>query len=456
MDRKQIRYVYWSKEAQIIHIENDEKWDELINSFDPDKKINNPAGVKTLRAMWNNGKWAADIKGNMVYIYTKDLDGYKIYVSPQTAEGKNKEEIPISGMEARNMLAHELLKTNGKSFQARFGGIAQTADKFVYDKESGMSNLEVVAALHRINQNVGPFIGNASLLPNQNYEGVNKADVDSAYPNQAVNKILPTLKDSKIIKGYVEPTAEFPFVFYLESNHIAIYNELDTHRDCFHPLYKNFRPDDSLVVKRKMKKEYRADFLRISKEKEICLCCKASEFNLEEFLIFHGIKSRSEGIEKTKAKAVLNLTIGTFDMVNCPNYSLLPYRYTYFGHLRAVILARHNHSMMNYYDEIVKRGGRVLQVQTDSIMWQGEVIESVKREKGLGNLVLEIESGKAFIHGCGAYWIEDNNKHIEKHQGLANFPAVNSMEEFKKALTDKNTNIHTTLKRLNTETLRYE
>ena len=150
----------------------------------------------------------------------------------------------------------------------------------------------------------------------------------------------------------------------------------------------------------------------------------------------------------------MNLTIGTFDFVECPNYELKPWKGKYFGHLRALICARHNHNMIGYYDEIVKKGYRVLQIQTDSIMWQGGAIDSAIRDKEIGKLHLEIENGKAFIHGCGAYWIEDVNTAIEKHQGIRNWEGAQSLEEFKMFFENKKPIFE--IWRLNPDTLKFE
>lgn len=451
-----IRYIYWKREAETRIYYTPESWNAAVSELDADRRKNNITRVKTLRAMWVNGSWTANINQQCLNceIYGEKDGKYFIMKhynlnkmsredkneseneEPVIIEGKAAEDDGIlTGGECRSLLKDKMKETNGKSFNARFGTLLHSNENKFPGSE--FTQLDVVIAVHKINQTVGPFIANASLLQNQYHKGVNKADVSSAYPANAVNKTLPTWKDSKIVKGYVEPTEEYPFVFYLVSHHLAIYNELSTVDDIRHTLYKNYRPFEEKIITQYKKEKRSKPLPFINEEKEYSLCCKASEYNLDEFKWFYEQKSKTEGPEKQKMKDVMNKTIGTFDMIECPNYVYLPKRTpwgdydSYEGHLRAVILARHNHNMMKYYDAIEAAGGEVVQVQTDSIMWKGPIPDCVSRKSELGALVLEIENGRAFIHGCGAYWIEDEHQHIEKHQSIANFPeGIETLEQF--------------------------
>ena len=365
---------------------------------------------------------------------------YRDEVVVEDAEAKSECAPSIRGFEALKEMKKKLKETNNRGLQARFGAL----NPYLED------DMTMIKGLHKINKCVGPFVGNFSLLRNQYYEGVWKADVSSAYPGEGMYN-LPDLHGAKLVDEYVEPTEEWPIVFYLDSGHVAEYGKFDTHRDQYHVLYKQFRNrGENRVYKTQYKKEYKVSFMNgFRNETESCLCCKYSKYNLEEFKYFYDRKKQDE-----MAKAIMNLTIGTFDFVECPNYELKPWKGKYFGHLRALICARHNHNMIGYYDEIVKKGYRVLQIQTDSIMWQGGAIDSAIRDKEIGKLHLEIENGKAFIHGCGAYWIEDVNTAIEKHQGIRNWEGAQSLEEFKMFFENKKPIFE--IWRLNPDTLKFE
>lgn len=413
-----VRYVDWDKEATKVIISSYEEWNSKIDSLNWDDYIPFEAtqGVRTIRSFWLDGRWSYRYIGNHPAIYIGyEIDRHEIWYF-HLADDVNENGMALSGFEACRILKEKMQETNGKKLQARFGGLNQ------FDKD----NLWLVEALHAINKCVGPFIGNASLKSNQYYEDkVYKADVSSAYPGEGMYN-LPDLRTAQLFDETIEPSEEWPIVFYLDSHHVAEYGVFDTREDQYHVLYKSFRNRArKKVLRNKNKKEYKRTF-GFLEEGEQCLACKYSSFNLEEFKYFYDRKSIDEA-----AKAVMNLSIGTFDFVVCPDYKIIQSKNMYYGHLRALICARHNHNMIKYYDEIERKGYEVLQVQTDSIIWRGGPIESATREKEIGKLHLEIENGKAFIHGCGAYWIEDNNTHIEKHQSIRNWQEVQSLEEFK-------------------------
>lgn len=434
-----LRYIYWDKEAEKEVVSDYYEWNDIMDTLDWSLYIPWEAtyGIRTHRGFWLDGRWSYQIKNECPVVYI----GYELYKHVIISFNSTSD-----GIKALKALKAKMKETNGKLFEARFGGLPQ-------DKE----NLPRVKQLHEINRCVGPFVGNASLQKNQWYDsGVYKADVSSAYPAAGRDK-LPTLKGCRLVNGYVEPSEEWPIVFYLKNHHIAEYGVFDTHEDMQHELYKWYRGrGDRKVHKTKRKKEMPVKFLPFV-EDELCLCCKYSEYDLKEFDYFYDLKSSSDKEEAEIAKGVMNKSIGTFDMVDCPDMELLPCKIKYFGHLRAIICARHNHNMIKYYDEIVSKGYKVIQVQTDSIIWQGGMIESATREKAMGKLHLEIENGKGFIHGCGAYWVEDNNTAIEKHQGIRGWKeyGIDSLEKFREFF-ETTDNVRFEEWRLNPETLKYE
>lgn len=438
----------WEQEARKVSVGTPEDWNALIDTLDWEKYILFEAteGVRTSRVFWMEGRWSYVWKGDnhvVIYIGFTQEHHEMWYFNEDNGQG-------IKGFSALKALTSRMQETNGKKLQARFGALNE------FDKD----NYWMIQGLHDINRCVGPFVGNASVKKNQYYpDKVYKADVSSAYPSEGIYR-LPDLRTAEQVDYYVEPTEEWPIVFYMQHHHIAEYGRFDTHKDQMHPLYTNYRGNGKRRVRKTTwKKEEAITFTdKYLDIPEDCIRCKYSEYTLEEFLYFYEKKSDPNATdeEKALAKAVMNLAIGTFDFVEASAGSVERSKHTYFGHLRAIICARHNHKMIEYYDEIVKNGYEVLQVQTDAIMWRGGPIESATRDKALGKLHLEIEDGRAYIHGCGAYWIEDDNTHIEKHQGIRNFPKdkVNSLEDFKEFFETDNIVYEDWV--LNEETLKYE
>lgn len=422
----------WENESEYIIIDDHEEWNKFIATLDRNKFIPFEAtyGLRTNRSFWIDNRWSIIIQGECptVYLGINMQKKQIVKFAPDSHKG---------GLAARKVLVNKMHETNGKKLQARFGALSQ--DRELYWLE--WTNLDVVKALHQINRCVGPFIGS---IDKNTYvsEGLYKADVSSAYPSCGRER-LPDLKKSKMVRGYVEPSEEWPIVFYLVGHHIAEYGVFDTHKDMKHDLYQLYRNSHTCKMwKTKKKKEKAVSFgpgylSQELKDLEVCLCCKYSKYDLKEFDYFYNLKeSLEDGSERDEAKGVMNYSIGTFDMINCPNYEILPYKMKYFGHLRALICARHNHNMIEYYDDLIKSGYRIIQVQTDSIIWQGKMASCVSREKTFGALHLEIENGHGYIHGCGAYWVEDDNRVIEKHQGIRNWDLnkdkIQSLDDFRR------------------------
>jgi hypothetical protein len=52
---------------------------------------------------------------------------------------------------------------------------------------------------------------------------ITKADISSAYGYQLTSDKLPDCSQYQLVEGFAEPTEEWPFVFYLKSNNMAIY-----------------------------------------------------------------------------------------------------------------------------------------------------------------------------------------------------------------------------------------
>lgn len=424
-----IKYINWNKEAEKI-ILTYEAFDEFKQSLDENKRYYNCDGFKTIRSYWTNGEWTLneDYGDSTIWMgcwdETKGDYEYKIYT---TAEEQLTKEAK-SGMKCRRELGKMLENKYGKKFTSCFGSLKVDKDL----KFKSIDNFSLVQALHNINRCNGPLIGINYNVEEKVWDNVYKADVKSAYPAAAASKI-PDIRTGEIIYGYFEPTIEWPVVFYLKSYHIAEYGMYDTHTDCLSGLWK-FRNMKKAPNRTKFKNEPYIEFRDIRPEDEVCLRCKYSEYDLSVFCeIFEKKEKTKDKTERENLKNLLNFTIGTFDFLlfekdkkNIKNKS----KYDYFGHIRAVILARHNHKMIEYYKEMRKKGYQLLCIQTDSMVWRGGPLDCVVDTSNLGDFHREISNGRVWFHGCGAYFIEDSESWILKHQGIKEFPAIDNLGDF--------------------------
>lgn len=432
------RYIRWSLEADVWLLEKEE-WNRLIARLrsNPERwpEVKNVDRQKTLRLVWLDGKWHID--SDELY-FAPCYDRYFIFrLKKKQKELKvktrykflDKEEtiVPkgMTGMNARVILKEKMQEIKGFKEQKAFGALDLSKE----------DERELAKAVHNINRCVGPFIGVNQKYLGKVTERVWKADYSSAYPAHGTYKI-PDIRQREIVKGRERPTEEWPVCFYLKSGHLAEYGIYDTHIDGFSELYKEYRNP----FNRKNKYgEPAVKFKMIDDEDEVTLRMKYSKYDLkEEFDYFY--KMKQEKKDREAAKAVLNMSIGTFDFLPrkkkqiCWNSG-----YRYFGHIRAVILARHNHEMIERYREIKGRGMELVSIQTDSMIWtttdpqiDGRLESTVCALLAkMGDFVEEICNGRVYIAHCGAYFIEDAIVKIIKHQGIENFDeSIDSLEGF--------------------------
>lgn len=446
------KYVNWYQEADMVYLKRND-WDDMIDTLDFDLRLIPAKGMKTIRSLYLSGYWAYDRAISKLFRYNESDDKYEIIGAYNVNAETGEEEISLTGGEARKLFTKEM---EGGKWQKRYGCLYQNCGQF---KDSPFENFEIVQKIHNINRCVGPFIGN-DFCGNMTIEkGLWKADVKSAYPANSLDN-LPDLHQCEIVYGEIEPTEEWPIVYYLDSHNIAEYGVFDTRVDRLHYLYQNFRNigNNKRYTKNGLYKNEPPISFITPFEKEWCLRCKYAAKGLrDEMELFYRNKENGD----TTAKQIINKVIGTLDFVILDNethaevisldrawidmegnaqYSEYT-RSGYYGHLRAVILARHNHKMCQYYNEIKKKKYKFVCIQTDSIMWIGDgPIDSAVKSKEMGSLNLEIENGEGYIHRLGVYYVKDNKgNEVIKCQGVKGFEKKNvkDVESFKNELNRK-------------------
>lgn len=427
--------VYWAKEAKKIVLSTDE-WNEFVaNELDFAYRLNNIVGKKTDSATYSLGFWNYDQSKASIYRRNLVTNDFEII--------SWKEKDDTEGFEARRLFVEKMEKSGNGKFQKRFG--ATTCDTKIWNNNGlGLTNLDLVQAIHDINRCVGPFVGNEVERSVDINGGLWKADVKSAYPAAALNN-LPDLHNAKLVKGEVEPNAEYPVVFYLRSHNIAEFGVFDTREEKYHHLYKNFRHLGRNQTK--YKDEDPISFITVDAEDEISLCCKYAAIGLPEFQYFYDLKEEAKinpniPIEEAAAaKKVMNYTIGTLDFVKMDDSKkkVAPSTVSYYGHIRALVLGRHNHRMIQFYDEIKAKGFEFVCIQTDSLMWIGDsaIPSSVEGGRALGDLNIEIKNGNGYIHRTGCYFVQDDETKIVKHQGMKTTQDFDTIDEFKEFVTNK-------------------
>ena len=210
--------------------------------------------------------------------------------------------------------------------------------------------------------------------------GCVKADICSAYGTEG-SKSLPDCHSNatKIVSGLVEPNAEYPFAFYLESGEMAIWGEGDSWT-CSASRYMGGKT-------------------RQFAENERTLLCKAARTSLKPvFEFFYNGRKENEWY-----KFVMVATIGMFHRQEYSKHSpeLWP--------VAAVIKFRCNKRIIDYCNDLVELEQSPLLINTDSITWRGTDTSITTTEKKLGNFTLEHANCSLLYSGPKKYQVRDDD-----------------------------------------------
>lgn len=356
---------------------------------------------KTRGIDWfDDNSWQADWDdhGNYtLYVTNDERRTHKSYISKYLF--KHKESARVTGMQSYKYLHDSFKFRTGKTLRVAFGAVSRDYFRgFQY----------------------GPIVFVNPLMLDQTINHTYKIDVSSAYADQAC-KMMPDAPHSKnevrLEYGRMKPTPNYPFCFYLKSNQLAIYGELDTHDWLNHPCNKELIMDPDLFKKRNEDKyrypyDNRFHYIPTKDSDEMTLMMKASEYTMEpEFR--HMYNSR---MMNPDFKDMMVMSIGA---MSSPN----PFcnRNSHARHITACVYARHMIKMMKLYDEVIASGAGVISMATDSIMWRlGKDNGIGVKEKTMGAPIREFTDCKSYTVGQGAYAIEQNGV-IKKvmHQAYA-------------------------------------
>lgn len=420
-----IKYINWQKEATKIALTLEE-YNEMKESLDQEDEVILGTGINTVRSCWHSGSWS--FKDSAYYVCAQQSNEYVIYdlddryatLEVLDAAKKEQKVSEIRGGQALGELKRVFAEKTEMKGVRKDWKFSRAFGSFQYDNEYKVND-DIIAGLHNCDRCNGPFIWADDKYDDKVTDGVQKADISSAYPAAACG-LLPTTDGYKMEKGYIEPNEEYRFAFYLKSGHVAEYKRFNTREDQFSFLFRQCRNPNGTGSKHK---EPAAYFRSISNDEEVTLLMRASQYKLDDTIQYFYDRKKDDPL----AKEVLVKAIGALSQLMQPNKNAWFKRGRYKGFISIIVHCRHNHKMIELYREIAAAGGKLISIQTDAMTWLGKQIPAQTDEKVLGAFVTEIVNGRVWQKELGVYCIEDNLGHsIIKYQGIYDFP----IDEFKK------------------------
>lgn len=239
------------------------------------------------------------------------------------------------------------------------------------------------------------------------YEGsVSSIDFSSQYPAQLCG-ILPDSHTAVVKEGTVKPSKEYPFAFYVNSGHLAIYKELDTHTWLF-----NTRFEFKDLFRTKTYRTFDDTFHPIPPEEDVTILMKAAKKTLkDEIEYFYNIKQTypKDSQEYVEAKLVLNAAIGQMHRKL--------YTRDKYAHLAAVAIARANQSMLNLVIDMDIPVEDIIQIQIDGILYKTDKVYGLDKEC-LGKPFQEAINRPCRWESLGCYMIQlEDGSYKIKNQG---------------------------------------
>lgn len=333
-------YIQWSLYDQYIVDAEDikNKLDELI------KHGAHLAKTKTSLNEWTSAEYVyrTDEKGKWTYLYFKEgndfdtrLCVYKCNKFKRKSEYDERDAKDIHSSDCKAEIVKLLKKHTGTTLCKAFKPVSSEDYKNIVPKPV--------------------YYVNRGLLL-KNIGNVQYSDVSSMYPANARGR-LPDAHTAQKFDGRVEPNEEYPFAFYLKSNHCAEYGVFDTHEYM------------SLPTKYYMWQCYtdgKPIYNDVKDEDEVTVLMKASKYEMTK--VFEEIYQRKLDGDPI-AKAVANIGIGTLHR----NPSTYHYKVMHdYYHVAAIILGRSNRMQYDMIEKIENNGGTLLQAIVDSLIYIGE------------------------------------------------------------------------------------
>lgn len=218
---------------------------------------------------------------------------------------------------------------------------------------------------------------------------INKADISSAYGYQLTNPSLPDLLNYQIVDDFVEPSEEWPFAFYLDSNSMAVYQEgssLDWENN-------RFATSASKNIQFKVKNNRTMLF-------------KGKDYGLKEIIS----KMYLERDIHPENKSYMNLLVGFLDQKDYYKGQIVGWP------IRAAIIFRCNQKILSICDDLLDHLCMPVLINTDSVSWTGKYNPSVNT-KYLGSFTTEYINCEMIIRSVKCYQIKSGDKTLTRYSG---------------------------------------
>ena len=361
---KKLYHVQWKTEAIKEYLTQD-KFHHMLLKMQKHGKL---ASTFNDRLEWmKQGIYMYELRGYWEHLYLGGPSGVRHIISHRFDDSQNIEAmrlgyIPDTGRKSNAIEQRIFKELNGVTERDAFGYSDPQLNKCV-PKQLYYINMRWI---------------------NKKISCAGKADFSSHYPANICGQ-LPNWKKHIRVEGTVDPTPDYPFVFYTRSGHLAEYKTFDTHdwryEDLSGDLFGN-------------------NYTKVPPDKDVSILCPASDYRLDSTMEWlYNKKEQGEDIDGLPAKTILTSSIGYKHLRGVHNTRNRLY------HLAAVCIARSNQKMIDLYNEHRRS---ILQIIVDGVIYMGSH-ELGQKKKDLGVLHQEITDNSFIMRGINQYIFIDRN-----------------------------------------------
>ena len=361
---KKISHVQWKVEARKEYLTQS----DFKALYDKISKTGHLAASFDDRKEWmQRGTYSFEMRGYWNHLYIGGPSGVRHIVSNNFDDTQNTQAaklgyVPDTGRKANAIEQRIFKELNGVDERKAFG----------YSEP--MLNKCVPKQLYYIN----------SRYINKKITCAGKADFSSHYPAHLCGP-MPDWSKSHSVNGRVDPSPDYPFVFYSKSGHLAEYRRFDTHywrdEDLSGDLFGN-------------------NYTKVDDDKDVSILCPASCYTFDSTVeMLYNMKLLGDVIDGIPAKDVLNASIGYKHLRGSNN------RRNRLYHVAAVCIGRANQTMVDLYN---KNRRTALQIVVDGIIYMGSH-ELGEHRKALGVLHQEVTDQSFIMRGINQYMFIDRS-----------------------------------------------
>lgn len=359
---KRLSHVDWRSEAPKEYV-NQRDFQALLDDM---FHIGQPAETFDSRREWElPGVFRFEKRGYWDHLYIGGPEGVRHIVSNNFDDSQNTQArqlgyVPNTGRVANTIEQRIFKELNGVTERQAFGYSEPELNKCVPKQ------------LYYIN----------TRWANKKITCAGKADFSSHYPANICGP-LPDWSKHRRVVGTVDPSPEFPFVFYTRSGHLAEYKSFNTHYWRDEPLSGDL---------------FGSHYSKVDPDKDVSILCPEAKYRLDSTIeLLYNKKTADESIDGLPAKTILNSSIGYKHLTGAHNTKNRLY------HLAAVCIARANQRMIDLYNENARS---VLQIIVDGIIYMGSH-ELGEQRKALGVLHQEVTDQSFIMRGVNQYMFID-------------------------------------------------